>query len=274
MGRGIVEPVDDFRDSNPPSSAALLDALADDFAKNGYDRKRVIRTILNSRTYQLSSRKNEFNCQRREVLLARHHAAVVGRAIARRDLPGDERVGEICRAAGRHAGHAVAQPGRRQRLPQGLRPAGPRDGLPVRAFDRFEPVASLADDQRSAGTLQGPRRQESPADAGRGRQDRTRRSSASCIWPPCAASRASRRWRPRPSTSPMPAIACAGWKTCAGPCSTPMSSCSSTKASISGCRELFREHRPCRSAGIVCFALVAFVFAAAVTRGGRRPMRR
>ena len=61
MGRGIVEPVDDFRDSNPPSSAALLDALADDFAKNGYDRKRVIRTILNSRTYQLSSRKNEFN---------------------------------------------------------------------------------------------------------------------------------------------------------------------------------------------------------------------
>lgn len=61
MGRGIVEPVDDFRDSNPPSSATLLSSLADDFAKNGYDRKRVIRTILNSRTYQLSSRKNEFN---------------------------------------------------------------------------------------------------------------------------------------------------------------------------------------------------------------------
>ena len=61
LGRGIVEPVDDFRDSNPPSSAALLGALADDFVKNGYDRKRVMRTILNSRTYQLSSRKNEFN---------------------------------------------------------------------------------------------------------------------------------------------------------------------------------------------------------------------
>ncbi len=61
MGRGIVEPVDDFRDSNPPSSAALIAALADDFAKNGYDRKRVVRNILNSRTYQLSSRKNEFN---------------------------------------------------------------------------------------------------------------------------------------------------------------------------------------------------------------------
>jgi len=61
FGRGIVEPVDDFRDSNPPSSAALISALADDFVTNGYDRKRVIRTILNSRTYQLSSRKNEFN---------------------------------------------------------------------------------------------------------------------------------------------------------------------------------------------------------------------
>ncbi len=61
MGRGIVEPVDDFRDSNPPASASLLAALADDFAAHGYDRKHVMRTILNSRTYQLSSRKNEFN---------------------------------------------------------------------------------------------------------------------------------------------------------------------------------------------------------------------
>ncbi len=61
LGRGIIEPVDDFRDSNPPSSASLLSSLAEDFAKNGYDRRRVIRTILNSRTYQLSSRKNEFN---------------------------------------------------------------------------------------------------------------------------------------------------------------------------------------------------------------------
>ncbi|MEX2121912.1 MAG: DUF1549 domain-containing protein [Pirellulales bacterium] len=61
IGRGIVEPVDDFRDSNPPSSAALLDALARDFVEHGFDRKHVLRAILNSRTYQLSSRKNEFN---------------------------------------------------------------------------------------------------------------------------------------------------------------------------------------------------------------------
>ncbi|MEQ8788503.1 MAG: DUF1549 and DUF1553 domain-containing protein [Pirellulaceae bacterium] len=61
MGRGIVEPVDDFRDSNPPSNAALLDALAKDFEESGFDRKHILRTILNSRTYQASSRTNAFN---------------------------------------------------------------------------------------------------------------------------------------------------------------------------------------------------------------------
>jgi len=61
MGRGIVEPVDDFRDSNPPASAELLSALASDFVSSGYDRQHVMRLVLNSRTYQLSSRKNEFN---------------------------------------------------------------------------------------------------------------------------------------------------------------------------------------------------------------------
>jgi hypothetical protein len=61
MGRGIVEPFDDFRDSNPPSIAPLLDALAADFVEHGYDRKHVLRTILNSRSYQASSRANKFN---------------------------------------------------------------------------------------------------------------------------------------------------------------------------------------------------------------------
>jgi hypothetical protein len=55
VGRGIVDPVDDFRDTNPPSNPQLLQALVDDFAKNGYRLKPLIRTILNSRTYQLAS---------------------------------------------------------------------------------------------------------------------------------------------------------------------------------------------------------------------------
>jgi hypothetical protein len=61
MGRGIVDPVDDFRDSNPPSNAPLLDELARQFVEHGYSRKWVIREIMNSATYQRSSRTNAFN---------------------------------------------------------------------------------------------------------------------------------------------------------------------------------------------------------------------
>ncbi|HEY1066557.1 MAG TPA: DUF1549 domain-containing protein, partial [Pirellulales bacterium] len=61
VGRGIVEPTDDFRASNPPSNRELLDALAKDFAENGFQRRRIIRTILNSRVYQLSARGEALN---------------------------------------------------------------------------------------------------------------------------------------------------------------------------------------------------------------------
>jgi hypothetical protein len=61
MGKGIVDPVDDFRDSNPSANDDLLDALAKDFVKNKFDAKHLIRTIMNSRTYQLSAMTNEFN---------------------------------------------------------------------------------------------------------------------------------------------------------------------------------------------------------------------
>jgi len=63
IGRGIVEPVDDLRESNPPASAELLKALADDFLAHGFDVERTIELILNSRVYQLSSRTNEFNAE-------------------------------------------------------------------------------------------------------------------------------------------------------------------------------------------------------------------
>jgi Protein of unknown function (DUF1549)/Protein of unknown function (DUF1553) len=61
MGRGIVDPPDDFRDSNPPSNAALLDALAKDFIEHNFDRKHLLKQILNSRTYQADFRANDFN---------------------------------------------------------------------------------------------------------------------------------------------------------------------------------------------------------------------
>jgi hypothetical protein len=61
FARGIVDPIDDFRDSNPPSNGPLLDALAKDFAEHGFDRKHLLRTILNSRTYQASCKTNALN---------------------------------------------------------------------------------------------------------------------------------------------------------------------------------------------------------------------
>jgi WD40 repeat protein len=61
FGRGLVEPVDDFRISNPSVNSPLLTALAQDFAAHGYDLKHLMRTIMASRLYQLSSKPNEHN---------------------------------------------------------------------------------------------------------------------------------------------------------------------------------------------------------------------
>jgi hypothetical protein len=55
FGIGLVDPVDDFGKHNPASHEALLDELADQFVRNGYDLKYLMRAIVNSKTYQLSS---------------------------------------------------------------------------------------------------------------------------------------------------------------------------------------------------------------------------
>ncbi|HUG92121.1 MAG TPA: DUF1549 and DUF1553 domain-containing protein [Planctomycetaceae bacterium] len=61
LGRGIVDPIDDFRATNPPSHPGLLDELARGFVEHGFDLRRLVRTIMNSRTYQLSAVPNETN---------------------------------------------------------------------------------------------------------------------------------------------------------------------------------------------------------------------
>ncbi len=61
FGRGIVHPVDDFRASNPPVNEALLDWLAADFVAHGFDLKHLMRRILSSHVYQISSLPNETN---------------------------------------------------------------------------------------------------------------------------------------------------------------------------------------------------------------------
>jgi hypothetical protein len=61
LGRGLVEPVDDVRSTNPPTNPELLDALAKHFVQSGYDVKAMIRLICASRVYQTSSTPNETN---------------------------------------------------------------------------------------------------------------------------------------------------------------------------------------------------------------------
>src|SRR5262249_7483186 len=56
-----VDPNDDFRASNPPANAALLAALAEDFAAHQFDLRHLVRTVMNSRTYQLAATPNETN---------------------------------------------------------------------------------------------------------------------------------------------------------------------------------------------------------------------
>ncbi len=61
FGRGIVDPLDDMRVTNPPSNPELLDELARDFVAHGYSLKHLVKTICKSRTYQLGSVPNATN---------------------------------------------------------------------------------------------------------------------------------------------------------------------------------------------------------------------
>ncbi len=61
MGRGLVDPVDDFRLTNPASHPQLLEELTQDFIRSGFDLRHMVSTIMLSRTYQLDSTPNSSN---------------------------------------------------------------------------------------------------------------------------------------------------------------------------------------------------------------------
>jgi hypothetical protein len=61
MGQGLVEPVDDMRATNPASNEPLLDFLAQDFRDHAYDIKHLVRTIMTSHVFELSSLPGERN---------------------------------------------------------------------------------------------------------------------------------------------------------------------------------------------------------------------
>ncbi len=66
LNRGIAEPVDDMRVSNPPTNPELLEALATDFVRSGHDLKHLVKTITTSQLYGLSSVPNETNARDRQ----------------------------------------------------------------------------------------------------------------------------------------------------------------------------------------------------------------
>lgn len=61
LGRGVVDPIDDFKSANPPTNPELLDHLAKQFAAGGYRLKPLIRYVMTSRVYQLSASPNDTN---------------------------------------------------------------------------------------------------------------------------------------------------------------------------------------------------------------------
>lgn len=112
LGRGIVDPPDDFRDSNPPANDELLDALAADFVAHRFDIKHVIRTIANSRTYQFSAHTNPSNHDDDKYF---SHALV-----KRKRLPAEVLLDAICTATGDPEKFTGVPPGTRAiQLPDG-----------------------------------------------------------------------------------------------------------------------------------------------------------
>jgi hypothetical protein len=90
FGRGLVEPIDDIRDTNPASNEPLMDALAEHLRAVKYDLKAFTRTLLNSRVYQLSSQTNPSNASDQQNF---SHAA-------NKALPAEVLLDAICQATG------------------------------------------------------------------------------------------------------------------------------------------------------------------------------
>ncbi|MEZ6090079.1 MAG: DUF1549 domain-containing protein [Pirellulaceae bacterium] len=61
LGTGLVDPIDDMRSTNPPSNVELMDALANHFIEHDFDLKQLMRAIMSSRLYQLSSQPTPEN---------------------------------------------------------------------------------------------------------------------------------------------------------------------------------------------------------------------
>jgi hypothetical protein len=130
MGAGLVEPVDDIRATNPPTNPALWNALKKEFVDKKYDLRALMRVVLTSRAYQLSSATRPGN--EADVRFYSHYAA--------RRLPAEVLLDAICDATG--------VPERFDGYPVGLRAVQVPDpgsaSYFLRAFGRSERVTACA----------------------------------------------------------------------------------------------------------------------------------
>jgi hypothetical protein len=126
MGVGLVEPIDDFRHTNPASNPALLDYLTQELVASGFDQRHLLRLIMNSQVYQLSATPNDSNAH--DTLNYSH--ALVQRHTAEQLLDAQCRLLEVsAEFAGYDRGMRAGE------LP-GVRKVRPRDGG-IKTGDRF-----------------------------------------------------------------------------------------------------------------------------------------
>lgn len=112
LGRGVVDPPDDFRDSNPSANDALLETLAREFVASNFDVKHIVRMIANSRTYQFSSHARPDNPEDDKYF---SHALV-----RRKRLTAELLLDAICAATGVPETFTEMPPGTRaMQLPDG-----------------------------------------------------------------------------------------------------------------------------------------------------------
>ena len=133
MGRGLVDPVDDFRATNPASHPALIDALTAELLRSRFDLRHVIRLVMNSRTYQLDSTPAPGS----EDDVVNYSHTIVRRLGAEQLLDGvSQAAGVPLELKGWPLGTRVAQvPGVRVQAGQAKRKSGQMD-LFLRAFGK------------------------------------------------------------------------------------------------------------------------------------------
>ena len=159
FGRGIVEPIDDMRLTNPPSNPELLDALADDFVKSGYDLKHLVRDDLHEPGLRAFEPAERVQREGQAELCAALSPADGRRGAARRDRSGLGRADGVRRPAGGHPRDRAARRERRLDVPRRVRPAQARHVLRVRAGERrqLEPEPDAAELGRGPGQALGSR---------------------------------------------------------------------------------------------------------------------